>query len=179
MPPRNRFRHQLYQAAPPTVDVAWIDAVAPPAQTERAWETRMAEVGERLRAANVSAVYLLHGTFVGDDVLGFSHLVSLVLPWAGQLLRERQKRLADWFVRDSGNYTKEYASTFERGINPPSVAARKRVPVRLFHWTSENHHLGARTAPCGWWTSCRVRHGRPAVACCCGDTAMEETSWRC
>lgn len=142
MPPRNRFRHQLYQAAPPTVDVAWIDAVAPPAQTERAWETRMAEVGERLRAANVSAVYLLHGTFVGDDVLGFSHLVSLVLPWAGQLLRERQKRLADWFVRDSGNYTKEYASTFERGINPPSVAARKRVPVRLFHWTSENHHLG-------------------------------------
>lgn len=142
VPYRNGFRHQDYQAGPPAVDVAWLDAVAPPAPDSVEWRNRMSEVGRCLRASGVSAVYLLHGTFVGDDLLGFSHLASLLHPPAAKLLREQEKRLADWFVRDAGNYTAEFAAKFEREINPEGIAANQRIPVRLFHWTSENHHLG-------------------------------------
>lgn len=140
MPRHNRFGHQEYVASPPTVDVAWLDAVVASPPRSPDWRSRMETLGNRLRAARVAGIYLVHGTFVGDDLLGLSHLLSHWSTAAGEQLRRFEKRVADWIVRDSGNYTADYASLFEFGLNPlPGV---RPIPVQLFHWTSENHHLG-------------------------------------
>lgn len=139
---RTLFPHQRYESRPPTVDVAWIDAIAPPPPESAAWNARMTAVGAALRRADVARVYLIHGTFVGDDVAGMAHLAALASPsWAGKL-RSLEKQLADRYVRDSGNYTNAYAQLFERGVNAQAGPDQSQIDVRLLHWTSENHHLG-------------------------------------
>ncbi len=137
------FPHQRYDARPPTVDVAWLDAIAPPAQEGDEWRRRMATVAQAFRQADLRRVYLIHGTFVGDDVAGLAHLLALVSPeWSGKL-SAFEKQLADRYVRDSGNYTDAYAQLFARGINSPEARGDgPSIDVRLLHWTSENHHLG-------------------------------------
>lgn len=133
------FRHQEYSTAPPRADVAWLVPSAPERRDSVEWKNEMRRLGERLRRANVSAIYLLHGTFVGDDLLGLVRLLSVVSPGLGQLLQKHEKQLADSFVGDAGNYTSEYAEVFADGINRGFDAP---VPVRLLTWCSENNHLG-------------------------------------
>jgi hypothetical protein len=87
-----------------------------------------------MRSAGVAAIYLLHGTFVGVDIVGFNRVVELLSTAAAATLREQEKRLADRIVRDAGNYTPEVAAVLERGLHA--------CPARLFFWSSENHHLG-------------------------------------
>ncbi len=99
----------------------------------------MRHVGQALSDANVAAVYLVHGTFVGDDALGLLSGFSRFFPQSGQALREMSKRLADHVMGDVGNYTPEFARLFEKSIQVPQ---RSRIPVRLFRWSSENHHIG-------------------------------------
>jgi hypothetical protein len=72
----------------------------------------MAAVGGALRARRVAAIYLIHGTFVGDDTLGIVRLLERCWSTLGHDLRKYEKRLADTLVRDSGNYTWDFAQQF-------------------------------------------------------------------
>lgn len=98
----------------------------------------MRDVGEALRAADVAAVYLAHGTFVGTDAWGILAELGRKFPSAEPVLRRVTKRLVDSLVADVGNYTGAYAQLFEESLAEPSEA----IPVRRFHWSSENHHIG-------------------------------------
>ena len=100
---------------------------------------RMLDLGDTYRAAGVVAIYLVHGSFVGHDASGLLTELSRVLPGAGDALREISKRLVDSVVGEHGNYTPEFARRFQRSINRDD---RRHIPVRLFHWSSENHHIG-------------------------------------
>lgn len=100
----------------------------------------MSEVGRALRSAGVSAVYLVHGTFVGNDALGLFSELARVFPAAGDALKRLSEHLVDLVVGETGNYTEAYARLFEDGIN--SSGKSPHIPVRLFHWSSENHHIG-------------------------------------
>ncbi len=99
----------------------------------------MQRVGEALHDAGVSAVYLVHGTFVGPDVLGILVELARVFPSASRAVRRVIKRIVERMVGEAGNYTRGYARCFEESIRreggPP-------LPVRLFQWSSENHHIG-------------------------------------
>ena len=99
----------------------------------------MARVGDVLREAQVAAVYLAHGTFVGTDALGILTELARVYPAAGRAVRRVSKQVVDSVVRDAGNYTPRYARTFEKGINRRGA---RHIPVRLFHWSSQNNHIG-------------------------------------
>ena len=99
----------------------------------------MRAVGETFRSAGVTAIYLVHGTFVGDDALGFMHKLAGALPSAAIALRRKQKQTLDSLLKDGGNYTPDYASEFERAIN---CEGQPHIPLRLFYWSSENHHIG-------------------------------------
>ena len=123
VPYQNRFRHQDYDGHPPTVDVAWLDAVAPPPVDSESWRNRMAAAGDDMRSAGVAAIYLVHGTFVGVDILGFNRFVELLSSSAASALRVQEKRLADRIVRDSGNYTPEVVDVLQRGLHS--------IPTRL------------------------------------------------
>ena len=99
----------------------------------------MKEVGRTLDRAGVAAVYLAHGTFVGPDALGVLAELARVFPKAGRPVRRIIKRIVDKITGEVGNYTGNYAQAFESAINSPD---RPHIPVRRFHWSSENHHIG-------------------------------------
>jgi len=133
MPPDNRFRHQEYRLHALPGELHLLKAEAGPALDSEEGRARMRVVGEIYRAARVSLIYLIHGTFVGSDALGLLGELSRMAPDLGARLRLWQKRAVDRLAGESANYTGEYARTFEEATG---------ISVRLFHWSSENDHLG-------------------------------------
>ena len=99
----------------------------------------MQDVGSTFRAAGVSVVYLVHGTFVGPDALGLIAELARLFPSASKAARSRIKLLVNWLSGDAGNYTEAYARLFESAINGPD---KPKISVRLFVWSSENNHIG-------------------------------------
>ncbi len=99
----------------------------------------MQAVGRALRAADVRAIYLAHGSFVGADALGLLREVARVSKAAAEPLRRLQKQFLDKVAKDAGNYTAEFATEFEDAI---AIEGEPTLPVRLFNWSSENHHIG-------------------------------------
>ncbi|MBX3415261.1 MAG: hypothetical protein KF708_21430 [Pirellulales bacterium] len=104
----------------------------------------MQTVGQAYRAAGVRQIILAHGTFVGTDALGMLADLARIFPAASQTLREVIKKLVDQTLGETGNYTEEFARLFERSLAGDDPAAT--IPVRLFHWSSENSHLGRAEA---------------------------------
>ena len=45
----------------------------------------------------------------------------------------------DAVIGETGNYTPGYAQTFQDGL---THAAGREIPVELFHWSSQNNHIG-------------------------------------
>lgn len=99
----------------------------------------MRRVGAAFRRSGVAGVYLVHGTFVGTDALGVLTELGRVLPAVGSAVGRAIKRIVDKVTGEAGNYTTEYAQCFQQAINQPD---QPPIPVRLFHWSSENHHIG-------------------------------------
>lgn len=77
----------------------------------------MRAVGDRLRAAGVATIYLVHGTFVGADAWGALAALARVYPPLGEYLRPLAKDLADAMFGDRGNYTLRYAQVLEESLN--------------------------------------------------------------
>lgn len=103
----------------------------------------MRRVGAALRHAGVAAVYLAHGTFAGTDATGLLVEIDRLLPGIGAAMRRAVKQIVDALARDAGNYTADYARTFAEAIDD---GADEALPVRLFHWSSENSHIGRADA---------------------------------
>lgn len=99
----------------------------------------MEVAGAAMRAAGVGAIYLVHGTFLGNDAMGIIAELARVLPKAGNAARRLIRQLVDSVAGDVGNYSKAFARLMETTLNGPF---EPRIPVRLFEWSSENHHLG-------------------------------------
>lgn len=99
----------------------------------------MQAVGAAYRAAGVAAVYLVHGTFVGHDAFGVLGELARLFPAAGEFVRNIARQLINKLTDEAGNYTSEFADLFEISINAPG---QRRIPVRLFEWSSENNHIG-------------------------------------
>jgi hypothetical protein len=103
----------------------------------------MSQVGQVYRKAGVAAIYLVHGTFVGLDALGLLGELGRMFPSTSRTMQQISKRLLDRLAADAGNYTEHYAQTFEASINRPGA---ERIAVHLFHWSSQNSHIGRADA---------------------------------
>jgi hypothetical protein len=119
----------------------------PPAEPSSAeFAERLAAAGKAFSNAGVAAVYLVHGTFTGNDALGvFTELER----WAPRLtasLRRGGKRVFDALIGETGNYVPSFAQRMETGINASVSGGGSRIPVRLFYWSSQNHHIGRADA---------------------------------
>lgn len=99
----------------------------------------MANVGSVLRKESVVAVYLVHGTFTGNDTGGFIRQLGRLVPTAREWLQQLAKQTVDRLVQDYGNYTQRYQMEMEQAINADATTS---IPVRRFTWTGENHHFG-------------------------------------
>ncbi len=129
--------HQHYTADPPTTPYRLLAARSAP-EAAKDQNHALSRTGERLRDARVRAVYLVHGTFVGNDPLGVASIFQRLWPEAADTLRQFHKSLADRVIRDVGNYTEQFASRLQQGI---SGERSQSLPVRRFVWSGENHHL--------------------------------------
>src|SRR5258708_7449580 len=138
----NRFRHQTYSATAPTGPWHSLQAPAMPKVGSPDFHRRMRRVGEALRAADVGAIFLVHGTFAGIDALGILAELARWYPAGRDSIGCVAKRMVDALAGDAGNYTNGYAESFEESIR----GSGEPVSVRLFHWSSENHHLGRADA---------------------------------
>jgi hypothetical protein len=138
MPKANLFRHQTYTNTRPTSPHQRLKPEPLPAVGSEAFQHRMQDVGAALEAQGVKALLLAHGTFLGPDALGVLAELARVFPLASAL-GPVVKRVMDRLVQDVGNYTDSYARLFETSIHS---GRGPRIPVELFHWSSENHHIG-------------------------------------
>ena len=140
MPHHNAFAHQQYSQDSPK-EVWEILSPSPDGTVGGgANEQLMADVGRHLRKAGVRAICLVHGTFAGDDAMGFIRNLSCFFPDPAERLRRIHKEIVDKLTKDAGNYTAEFASEFQQSAG---------IPVRLFRWSSENHHIArAHAAVC-------------------------------
>jgi hypothetical protein len=98
----------------------------------------MAAAGAALGQANVACVYLVHGTFCGNDLLGLWTELARVAPRLSERLRRITKAGSDVLVGESGNYTHSFAVRMQESL---SAGAGRTIPVRLFHWSSQNNHI--------------------------------------
>lgn len=99
-------------------------------------------VGEHLRSADVAAIYLVHGTFAGIDTLGILTGLGRWYPAGREAIGRIAKQMVDALAGDAGNYTHRYAESFQQAIR----GGHEPIPVRLYYWSSENHHLGRADA---------------------------------
>lgn len=139
MPFDNRFRHQTYTDAEPVTAYEFLTAGEQPPVDSSEFEHRMRDAGDAFRARGIDAIYLAHGSFVGGDAIGLWTTLSRFNPAAADVLARFSKQWIDAALRDRGNYSKSYAELFERSINRDGV---RNIPVKLFRWSSENHHIG-------------------------------------
>jgi len=99
----------------------------------------MREVGQALRAGGVAAVYLVHGSVDGLGSLGVLAELARRAPAVDRALGGIRRHLAATPASDAGQFSESYASLFDTAINPPN---EPRIPVELFAWSGEDHHLG-------------------------------------
>jgi hypothetical protein len=141
MPPHNDFRHHVYSAELPSCPPEFLSIPPPPGDHDEILR-RMADVGRRLRARDVRAIFLVHGTFTGNDALDLARWIGHLAPSIGLWARRNQKALVDALLGDLGNFTSEYAAELETSL----AGSEAPIPVRLYHWSSQNHHVGRADA---------------------------------
>lgn len=87
-------------------------------------------------------MYLVHGTFVGTDALGALGELARLLPQSEAILAALAKQLVDSALGDCGNYTQNHVQQLAAGF----CSSDTDLPVRLFNWSSQNHHAGRADA---------------------------------
>ncbi len=112
----------------------------PPAPRSRhEWDDRMVPVRERFHAAGISSIYLLNGTFCGDDPFGFFTSLDPWVPGLTRLAREKTIRMIDATFGESGNFLPGYAAAMEHGLQRDDGRGPR---VERLYWSGENHHFG-------------------------------------
>jgi len=100
---------------------------------------RIAVAGNRFHDSNVAAIYCVHGTFAGTDTLGLLTELARYAPSVGKSLLNARKRVFDFFARETGNYTKQFAEEFQTHL---SLSRNEAIPVHLHNWSGLNNHIG-------------------------------------
>ena len=137
MPQNNAFSHQRFSAEKPITNWHLVQPCEPPAAGSAEYQRQMKAVGEAYRDWGVQAVWLIHGTFAGDDPLGLVRILESAAPQAARRWRQVNKQLFDKLAQDSGNYTHHYAAEFQRATG---------IRVERVAWSGENHHLARAAA---------------------------------
>ena len=136
MPRHNNFRHQQYTDAAPIAPYELIEASFPPQPGTALFARQLDAFGKAIQV-HVDAIYLVHGTFVGKDVFGWTAQIAKLWPQVAVQLRELGKKLVDVLADDSGNFTAQYADC----LNQELPTSATEVPARLFNWSGENNHV--------------------------------------
>lgn len=130
MPAKNHFQHQRLTADQP--EAPWSTIAAPfPAQLgDRAFEDSIERFISSIHQ-HLDSLWLVHGTFVGNDALGIFGQIERAIPALGPTLKLLGKNLTDALAGDTGNFSNRFAEQMSG-----------TVPVNRFTWSGENSHSG-------------------------------------
>ncbi|HVX60828.1 MAG TPA: hypothetical protein VHC19_09505, partial [Pirellulales bacterium] len=128
--------------APPDAGYCPLQPGAGPRPGSGEFRYRMRCVGDALRAAGVGAVYLMQGTFAALDSHGMLAELARQYPDAKAAIDRLATQIIDPAAGDAGNFTARYADVFQSQL----ATGGEEIPVRLLHWSGENHHLGRADA---------------------------------
>jgi hypothetical protein len=129
----------VYHSRQPTAPYELLKPSPPAEPGSPEFCAQLRRAGALFRQAQVTAIYLVHGTFVGVDSLGWIRKLRRLWPAAGETLERHSKSWLDVIATDGGNYTPAYATELEAGL---AAGSAPRIPVRVFCWSGENHHVG-------------------------------------
>lgn len=138
---KNNFRHQTYSDDRPSARFELLEAEFPSQPGSAAF----AEIAKRFDQSihgHVDSVFLVHGSFVGDDSLGWTAQISKRFPNVGSQITMLGKRLVDLVSGESGNFTDDFRKLLEDSL----TQQQKNIAVRKFVWSSENTHSGRARA---------------------------------
>ena len=138
---KNNFRHQTYSADQPAALYELLNPEFPAQPEIDAFGAIAKQFGERI-GGKIQTIYLVHGSFVGDDALGWTAQISKLFPGVGSQITTIGKRLVDLISGESGNFTEEFRSLLENSI----CRQQQNVAVKQFVWSSENTHTGRARA---------------------------------
>lgn len=141
MPAGNQFAHQSYSARRPRAPYQRLVCDSLPVIGSEEYRRRMQLAARRLRAERVGAVVLVHGTFVGDDPFGLYAMLFGGVPKVYRRVCRWQKRQADRFVSDIGNYPLSYLDQLATALDDG-----QQMPVHRFVWSGMNNHVGRAVA---------------------------------
>ena len=130
MPAKNHFQHQRLSADEP--EATWSTTAVPfPAQLgDRAFKESIERFISCIEE-RIDSLWLVHGTFVGNDALGIFGQIERVIPALGPTLKLLGKNLTDALAGDTGNFSNRFADQISG-----------TVPVNRFTWSGENSHSG-------------------------------------
>ena len=101
------------------------------------WQNAMAACGALYQKAGVKVIYTIHGTFTGDDPLGFISFIKLGYPRLSKTLeitlKQTLKASTNNLMQDTGNFTDAYIELTKKALGGG-------IEVMDFCWSSENHH---------------------------------------
>ena len=130
MPVKNHFQHQKLSADEPICPWSIRQADFPPAPDTPPFLDSI----EKLIAAlqpQIDAIWLTHGTFVGNDALGIFGQIERAVPVLGPTLKLLGKNLTDAITGDRGNFSDRFVDRLGGNIS-----------TNRFTWSGENTHLG-------------------------------------
>lgn len=130
MPLKNHFRHQQYTSAEPVAPWRYVESDLPAPPGTDAFATNVSAFAD-IVADEVDSIWFVHGTFAGDDALGWFGQLERLIPAAGPMLKKFGKKLTDVLAGDSGNYTPRFVDLVS--VEPET---------RRFVWSGENTHSG-------------------------------------
>lgn len=143
--PSTSFPHHEYTPdLPPHAGYRFLTVPAASDFHSEETQQRLGVVGETLTKNNVSAIYLVHGTFVGNDPLGTWETIEKRFGKLAGWCRRAQKSFIDGALNDHGSYPKWLARDIETSINGNND--KQPVTVHRFNWSSRNNHLGRALA---------------------------------
>ncbi len=103
----------------------------------QAWREAMAGIGRIYLGHGIRRIYLLHGTFAGNDPLGLIQLGHMMVPSmsarATTLMHRLLKSSTNFVMKDLGNFSPKYIDLMAQALN---------LECCDFIWNSANHHVG-------------------------------------
>jgi DNA-binding PucR family transcriptional regulator len=111
--------------------VVFLRAKAPPSNEAADFRDRMRETSEALRSHQIAEIILIHGTFVGGDALGLLRELARVSPGLSKPIRAFHKQALEHLLQDAGNFTTEYAETFEEALSAGFETPNPSAPLEL------------------------------------------------
>lgn len=101
-------------------------------------DVNLSEISSRLEELKIGHIYLIHGTFVGDDPFDIVTFIETAFPsLSGTIIhriREQVKKGNNLIARELGNFHPNFLNTLKE-ISP------KDLNLTNFTWSSSNHHI--------------------------------------